>query len=59
MPVWMLNTKWNGKDFLFAMNGQTGRLVGELPVSRGRFWALFAAIAVPLSVLSSVLFTLL
>lgn len=58
-PVWMLNTKWNGKDFLFAMNGQTGRLVGELPVSRGRFWALFAAIAVPLSVLSSVLFTLL
>lgn len=59
MPVWMLNTKWNGKDFLFAMNGQTGRLAGELPVSRGRFWALFAAIAVPLSVLSSVLFTLL
>lgn len=59
MPVWMLNTKWNGKDFLFAMNGQTGRLVGELPVSRGRFWVLFAAIAVPLSVLSSVLFTLL
>ena len=59
MPVWMLNTKWNGKDFLFAMNGQTGRLVGELPVSRGRFWALFAAITVPLSVLSSVLFTLL
>ena len=59
MPVWMLNTKWNGKDFLFAMNGQTGRLVGELPVSRGRFWALFAAIAVPLSVVSSVLFTLL
>ena len=44
---------------MFAMNGQTGRLVGELPVSRGRFWALFAAIAVPLSVLSSVLFTLL
>ena len=41
------------------MNGQTGRLVGELPVSRGRFWALFAAIAVLLSVLSSVLFTLL
>lgn len=59
MPVWMLNTRWNGKDFLFAMNGQTGRLVGELPVSRGRFWALFAAIAVPLSVVSSVLFTLL
>ena len=49
MPVWMLNTKWHGKDFLFAMNGQTGKLVGDLPVSWGKFWGLFAAIAVPLA----------
>lgn len=55
MPVWMLNTKWKGKNFLFAMNGQTGKLVGDLPVSWGRFWGLFAAIAVPLSVLGSAL----
>ena len=54
MPVWMLNTRWQGRDFLFAMNGQTGKLVGDLPVSRGRFWATFAAIAAPLSVLSTV-----
>ena len=31
LPVWMLHTKWNDKDFLFAMNGQTGKLVGDLP----------------------------
>ena len=55
LPVWLLNTKWQGKDFLFAMNGQTGKLVGDLPVDRGRFWALFAAIAAPLSVLGSLL----
>ena len=55
MPVWMLNTKWHGKDFLFAMNGQTGKLVGDLPVSWGKFWGLLAAIAVPLSVISSAL----
>ena len=30
-PVWMLHTKWNGGDYLFAMNGQTGRMVGDLP----------------------------
>ena len=48
------NTRWNDKDFLFAMNGQTGKLAGELPVSNGKFWALFFAIAVPLSVLSSI-----
>ena len=34
MPVWILNTKWEGKDYLFAMNGQTGKLVGNLPVSK-------------------------
>ena len=56
MPVWMLNTKWDGKDFLFAMNGQTGKLVGELPVNWRKCWGLFAAIAGSLSVLGSLLF---
>jgi len=44
LPVWMLSTRWNGQNFLFAMNGQTGKLVGDLPVSMGRFWAWFFAI---------------
>lgn len=55
MPVWMLNTKWRGKDFLFAMNGQTGKFVGDLPVDKGRYWAMFFAIAVPLSAIGSFL----
>ena len=29
LPVWMLNTRWNGKNYMFAMNGQTGRMVGD------------------------------
>ncbi len=33
LPVWMLHTTWKDKSFLFAMNGQTGRFVGDLPVS--------------------------
>ena len=48
LPVWVLNTKWEGKDFLFAMNGQTGKLVGNLPVSTKRVIGLFAAIAASL-----------
>lgn len=59
MPVWMLNTKWQGKDFLFAMNGQTGKLVGDLPMSWGRFWGTFAAIAVPLSAIGAAIALLL
>ena len=53
MPVWMLNTKWQGKDFLFAMNGQTGKLIGDLPVSWGKFWGMFAGIAALLSIVGS------
>jgi len=55
MPVWMLNTKWQGKDFLFAMNGQTGKLVGDLPVDQVKFWLTFGIIGVVLSVISSLL----
>ena len=57
MPVWVLNTKWNGQNYLFAMNGQTGKMVGDLPVSWGRFWAMFGMIAAPLAAaIAAVLF---
>ena len=34
-PVWMLTTSWNGNNYIFAMNGQTGKFVGDLPVDKG------------------------
>lgn len=42
IPVWMLNTQWKDKTYTFAMNGQTGRIVGNLPVDARRaiLWAL-------------------
>ena len=49
LPVWMLNTKWQGKDYLFAMNGQTGKLVGDLPMSWKRFWAWFGGLTAGLT----------
>ena len=59
LPVWLLHTKWNNQDYLFAMNGQTGKLIGDLPVSKGRFAAWMAGISVPLMVLMTVLMYLL
>ena len=58
LPVWLLNTKWNGQDFLFAMNGQTGKLVGDLPVDKKRFWTTFAAIALSVAVVVAALLML-
>ena len=35
-PVWLLNVKYEGKKYTFAMNGQTGKFVGELPIDKGK-----------------------
>ena len=55
LPVWMLHTKWQEKDYLFAMNGQTGKLIGDLPVSKGKFAAWMAGIALPLMAILALL----
>jgi DNA-directed RNA polymerase subunit RPC12/RpoP len=54
-PVWMLNTNWRGKDYLFAMNGQTGRLVGDLPVDWGSFWKWFGLLTTGIGVVLSLI----
>ena len=59
LPIWILNTKWEGKDFLFVMNGQTGKLVGNLPVSTKRVIGLFAAIAASLIAIGMTMLVLL
>lgn len=51
LPVWTLHTKWQGKDYLFMMNGQTGKMVGDLPVDWKKFWGLFGVLAVAFSAL--------
>ncbi len=51
LPVWLLNTRWQDKGYLFAMNGQTGKLVGDLPVSKLRSWGFFGGLTVLLSAL--------
>jgi len=38
LPAWILNTKYKNENYLFLMNGQTGRLVGKLPVDSGKSW---------------------
>lgn len=37
-PVWLLNTKWQDKTYAFAMNAQTGKFVGDLPVDTAAAW---------------------
>ena len=36
-PVWLLTTEWQGKNYIFAMNGQTGKFVGDLPLDKAAY----------------------
>ena len=50
-PVWILNTIYKGERLTFGLNGQTGKIVGNIPVSKAKLAALFAgvsAVATPL-----------
>ena len=44
-PVWILNTQWNGQNFTFGINGQTGKIAGDLPMDKNAFrnWLLGVA----------------
>lgn len=53
LPVWMLNTKYNGKIYTFAMNGQTGRMTGAFPVCPKRTAAWFAGICAGVTLLAT------
>ena len=44
LPVWMVNVKYKDKMHIFAMNGQTGEFIGNIPLNVGKAILLFALI---------------
>lgn len=38
LPVYVLNIKYKDKIYHFAYNGQTGKMVGEIPVDKKKMW---------------------
>lgn len=53
LPVWTLNAAYRGKVYSFAMNGQTGKFVGELPMDKGKFWGLMLAFTAGFSAIAA------
>ncbi len=51
LPVWVLNYKHGGKNYIYALNGQTGSAYGELPVCKKKLGGLFAVVAAASAVL--------
>ncbi len=58
-PVWLLNTAYNGEKYIFAMNGQTGKFVGNLPVDKKTaalwFLGIFASASAAFYLLASLI----
>lgn len=55
LPVWVLNYKHKDKNYIYALNGQSGKVYGELPVCNKKLGALFAGITAAASVILTVL----
>ena len=56
LPVWMLNVKYDNKMYTLAMNGQTGKFIGNVPISKNqviKYWLIiFAASAAVMMILN-------
>lgn len=55
LPVWMLHTRYQDKDYLFAMNGQTGKMTGTFPICPRRSLGWFAGICGAVTALVSLI----
>ncbi len=55
LPVYIINCKYGNKEYRYAINGQTGKMVGELPISKQRknayFWGVFGGVTAVLAAL--------
>lgn len=54
LPVWVLNYKNKDKNYIYALNGQTGKVYGELPVCKKKLIALFAGVSVAATALLTI-----
>ncbi len=57
LPVWVLNTRYNGETYHFAMNGQSGKFIGDLPLDKAKAALYTAGVFIGVSFLASI-FTL-
>ena len=57
LPVWMLSTKYNDEVYTFAMNGQTGKISGSLPIDNGKYWKSVAITAAVVCAIMMAFFT--
>ena len=56
LPLWLMNVDFQGKNYNYAMNGQTGKFVGTFPVSERKYWGGLLGIAIPIAIIFGAIF---
>ena len=58
MPVWWINIKYQGENYQYAINGQTGKVVGNYPVDQKKrkkhFRKVFLLSFLPIAAIASI-----
>lgn len=44
LPVWLLNIKYKDKLYTFAMNGETGKMIGDIPIDKKKVVFMWSSI---------------
>ncbi len=55
MPVYILVWRGKKRNYTYAMNGCTGKVYGELPISGGKLWALGGGVAAAAAAIAGIL----
>ena len=55
LPVWFLHTRYQNKSYLFAMNGQSGKMTGTFPICPKRSFAWFAGICAAVTAIATLI----
>lgn len=55
-PIWLLITNYNGQKYMFMMNGQTGKMTGDLPIDHKKSWLIFFGVFVITFIIAFVVF---
>lgn len=50
-PVWLLNIKYKGKIYPYAMNGQTGKMIGDIPLKKSKVVFFFLGLSLLISLI--------
>lgn len=58
MPVWFITFRYKNEPYTILINGQTGKMVGSVPIDAGNLWTVFFASLFGISIAGTFLIAL-